>query len=81
MLTFSVNLLLKGLTANLKSGDLDGCIDTLVQVSKTILGMRKCLFYIVVCCKVWQKSCVQVTRYWNRISDYHIKNLFLNIRS
>lgn len=32
VLTFSVNLFLKGLTANLKSGDLDGCIETLIQI-------------------------------------------------
>ncbi|CAI9571319.1 unnamed protein product [Staurois parvus] len=32
VLTFSVNLLLKGLTASLKSGDLDGCIETLIQI-------------------------------------------------
>nr|DBA30965.1 TPA: hypothetical protein GDO54_006886 [Pyxicephalus adspersus] len=32
VLTFSVNLLLKGLVANLKSGDLDGCIETLIQI-------------------------------------------------
>ncbi|KAM5170183.1 small subunit processome component 20 homolog [Mantella aurantiaca] len=32
VLTFSVNLLLKGLAANLKSGDLDGCIETLIQI-------------------------------------------------
>ncbi|KAM9311073.1 small subunit processome component 20 homolog [Gastrophryne carolinensis] len=32
VLTFTVNLLLKGLTANLKSGDLDGCIETLIQI-------------------------------------------------
>lgn len=32
MLTFTVNLLLKGLTPKLKSGDLDGCMESLIQV-------------------------------------------------
>ncbi|KAM4676012.1 small subunit processome component 20 homolog [Discoglossus pictus] len=32
VLTFTVNLLLKGLTASLKSGELDGCLETLVQI-------------------------------------------------
>ncbi|XP_041442196.1 small subunit processome component 20 homolog isoform X2 [Xenopus laevis] len=32
VLTFTVNLLLKGLTNSLKNGDLDGCLETLVQI-------------------------------------------------
>ncbi|XP_075065353.1 small subunit processome component 20 homolog [Mixophyes fleayi] len=32
VLTFTVNLLLKGLIGNLKSGDLDSCIETLIQI-------------------------------------------------
>ncbi|KAM4037263.1 small subunit processome component 20 homolog isoform 2-T2 [Anomaloglossus baeobatrachus] len=32
VLTFTVNLLLKGLTAKLKSGDLDGCIESLIRI-------------------------------------------------
>ncbi|KAG8578422.1 hypothetical protein GDO81_010484 [Engystomops pustulosus] len=32
VLTFTVNLLLKGLSPNLKCGDLDGCIDSLIQI-------------------------------------------------
>ncbi|XP_069829345.1 small subunit processome component 20 homolog [Dendropsophus ebraccatus] len=32
VLTFTVNLLLKGLTSRLKSGDLDGCMDSLIQI-------------------------------------------------
>ncbi|XP_075456776.1 small subunit processome component 20 homolog [Ascaphus truei] len=32
VLTFTVNLLLKGLTANLKSGELDDCLETLTQI-------------------------------------------------
>ncbi|KAM4748821.1 small subunit processome component 20 homolog [Rhinophrynus dorsalis] len=32
VLTFTVNLLLKGLTGSLKSGELDGCLETLVQI-------------------------------------------------
>ncbi|XP_040263163.1 small subunit processome component 20 homolog [Bufo bufo] len=32
VLTFTVNLLLKGLSSRLKSGDLDGCIESLIQI-------------------------------------------------
>uniref|UniRef100_A0A6I8STV5 UTP20 small subunit processome component n=1 Tax=Xenopus tropicalis TaxID=8364 RepID=A0A6I8STV5_XENTR len=32
VLTFTVSLLLKGLTGSLKNGDLDGCLETLVQI-------------------------------------------------
>ncbi|XP_063786087.1 small subunit processome component 20 homolog [Pseudophryne corroboree] len=32
VLTFTVNLLLKNLVASLKSGDLDSCMDTLIQI-------------------------------------------------
>ncbi|XP_068133070.1 small subunit processome component 20 homolog [Hyperolius riggenbachi] len=32
VMTFTVNLLLKGLVANLKVGDLDGCVETLTQI-------------------------------------------------
>ncbi|XP_066447495.1 small subunit processome component 20 homolog [Eleutherodactylus coqui] len=32
VLTFTVNLLLKNLKARLKSGDLDGCMDSLIQI-------------------------------------------------
>ncbi|XP_056430567.1 small subunit processome component 20 homolog isoform X2 [Hyla sarda] len=32
VLTFTVNLLLKGLVSRLKSGDLDGCMESLIQI-------------------------------------------------
>lgn len=46
MLTFTVNLLLKGLTTRLSAGDLDPCLDILIEVRAIKIegkSIMKCL--------------------------------------